>query len=81
MARPRCRTSIALLRGAAELHDDPLDPPPVRSTDPGDDYLIALAASTQGLIVTGDHHLLDLDKTLPVYTSVAFLALLDAGGH
>ena len=36
----------------------PLDPALVRSPDPGDDYLLALAISRRAFLVTGDQHLL-----------------------
>lgn len=67
---------LGLLRHEADLREDPSGPPPVRSSDPGDDYLIALAAATQAVIVSGDRHLLDLDKEIPVYSAAAFLAAI-----
>lgn len=51
---------LELLRRGADVGDDQSGPPPVRSPDPGDDYLIALAVATQALIVSGDRHLLRL---------------------
>lgn len=71
------RELLHLLRREADLREDPAAPPPVHSPDPGDDYLITLAASTQSVIVSGDHHLLDLRGELPVYTSAGFLALIE----
>jgi putative PIN family toxin of toxin-antitoxin system len=68
---------VDLLRGAADLVEDPADEPPVRSPDPGDDYLIALAATANAIIVSGDRHLLDLGEDLPVYSPAAFLSLID----
>jgi len=68
---------VALLRQEGDLRDDPTDEPPVRSPDPGDDYLIALAAAAQAVIVSGDSHVLDLDDDLPVHSPAAFLALLE----
>lgn len=70
---------LDLLGAGAQMRKDPSDPPAARSPDPGDDYLLALAAATQAAIVSGDRHLLDLDGDLPVYAPAAFLALLDAG--
>ena len=70
------RQFIELLNRQAEVVDDPDTPPPVHSSDPGDDYLIALAALTRSIIVSGDHHLLNLADRLPVYSPAAFLELL-----
>jgi putative PIN family toxin of toxin-antitoxin system len=71
------RELLDLLRREADLWDDPSGSPPVRSPDPGDDYLITLAAATQSIIVSGDRHLLVLSDELPVYTSAAFLSLIE----
>lgn len=35
------------------------------SKDPNDDYLVALAVSVSGILVSGDQHLLDLDQLEP----------------
>ncbi|MGI8686712.1 MAG: putative toxin-antitoxin system toxin component, PIN family [Acidimicrobiales bacterium] len=69
---------VDLLRLSADVEDDPAGPPPIRSADPGDDYLVALAEAAGAVIVSGDRHLLDLGDRLPVYTPAEFLALLDA---
>ena len=71
---------VELLGREGELRDDPTDAPPVRSPDPGDDYLIALAAASDAVIVSGDRHLLDLGADLPVYSPVDFLAVIE-GRH
>jgi putative PIN family toxin of toxin-antitoxin system len=68
---------VELLRRGAGRHDDPDDPPSVRSPDPGDDYLIALAESVQAMIVSGDRHLLGLAGQVPVLSPADFLAELD----
>ncbi len=62
---------------AGSLVSDPLDQPPVRSVDPGDDYLLALAASESAVIVSGDDHLLSLRGSAPVYSPAEFLELLE----
>jgi len=67
---------LDLLRQGADVEKDPVGPPPRRSVDPDDDYLIALAEAAQTVIVSGDHHLLDLGHALPIYSPAAFLALL-----
>ncbi len=68
---------VALLRASAELAPDRPDAPR-RSPDPGDDYLLALAESTDARLVSGDQHLLGLGGRLPIHTPRAFLELLDA---
>jgi putative PIN family toxin of toxin-antitoxin system len=68
---------VELLQREADLLEDPMDAPEVRSPDPGDDYLIALAAAGRAVIVSGDDHLLGLRNELPVYSPADFLALLE----
>jgi len=72
------RELVDLLRREAQMVGDPDDPPSLGSADPGDDYLIALAAAASAAIVSGDRHLLDLAQRLPVYSPAEFLALLEA---
>lgn len=67
---------LELLSRSAVLVDDPPGPPPVRSADPDDDYVISLAADARAVIVSGDHHLTDLAGQIPVYTLAQFLELL-----
>jgi putative PIN family toxin of toxin-antitoxin system len=56
-----------------------LDPekPERRSRDAGDDYLLALAASTAATVVSGDRDLLDLGGGLPIYSPAEFHSRLD----
>jgi putative PIN family toxin of toxin-antitoxin system len=68
---------IELLRRGARMVDDPNTPPSVRSPDPGDDYLIALAESVQAMIVSGDHDVLELAGRLPVRSPADSLVELD----
>ena len=56
---------------------DPGEPPVTRSRDPHDDYLISLAAHTRSAIVSGDQDLLSLSDALPVYSTAAFLSMID----
>jgi putative PIN family toxin of toxin-antitoxin system len=65
--------AIRWLAESATSASDPTAPPPVRSNDPGDDYLIALAASQQAILVSGDKHLLDLAERIPVFEPARFL--------
>lgn len=65
---------VGLLRRDATMAGDPEGPPPVRCTDPDDDYLIALAHNQSAALVSGDRHLLDLAEQIPVFTPAEFLA-------
>ena len=76
VSRAEVRELIELLRRGADQRGDPSDPPPARSADPGDDYLIALAAASQAVIVSGDRHLLSLSDALPVYSPAQFLDVI-----
>jgi putative PIN family toxin of toxin-antitoxin system len=48
----------------------------VRSVDPDDDYLIALASAHRAALVSGDRHLLSLSNEIPVFSPRDFLELL-----
>jgi putative PIN family toxin of toxin-antitoxin system len=50
---------------------------PLRSVDPDDDYLLALAHHSEALLVTGDRHLLDLADRFPIRTPSELLSELD----
>lgn len=69
---------LAMLRRGARLVEDPVEPPEVRSSDPDDDYVIALASASRAVIVSGDRHLLDLAGSIPVYTPAGFVELVEA---
>ncbi|HET8863601.1 MAG TPA: hypothetical protein VFM94_10165 [Solirubrobacterales bacterium] len=58
---------VALLKRDAVAVPDPLDVPPLRSPDPDDDYLIALAFSQSAMLVSGDGDLLDLVGGAPIF--------------
>jgi putative PIN family toxin of toxin-antitoxin system len=88
LAYPKLRTRVTaqegaelieLLRHEADVVEDPQAPPAVVSPDPGDNYLIALAAAASAVIVSGDAHLLGLAEQVPVYSPARFLALLASG--
>jgi len=66
---------VSLLRHYAVLAPDPAAPER-RSSDPGDDYLIALAESERAVLVSGDRHLLELADALPIRTARAFIEKL-----
>jgi len=70
--------AVEWLRRSATLYDDPEGPPPARSPDPGDDYLLALAASQRAALVSGDQHLLSLRAgELPIHSPADFLTALE----
>jgi putative PIN family toxin of toxin-antitoxin system len=51
---------------------------PVCSADEGDDYLVALGASNDALLVSGDRHLLELADELPILAPAKFLELIES---
>lgn len=69
-------TFVDFLEANASRATDP-DKAPRRSRDPGDDYLLALAASYSAVVVSGDGDLLALSGDLPIYSPSEFLATLD----
>jgi len=72
-------TAVIEWLSASALHvDDPAAfPLRIRSRDPGDDYLLALAAQAEAILVSGDKDLLELSESLPIHTPRSFVALLD----
>lgn len=68
---------VTLLRRFAVLAPDPDEAPSVRSVDPKDDYLLALAAHERAPLVSGDAHLLGLGERLPILTPRQFLEQLE----
>lgn len=73
---------LALLEHGARLAADPDDPAP-RTSDPNDDYLIALAQQERAVLVSGDSAVLRLGDRLPIFSPRAFLDWLDeqSGGR
>lgn len=65
---------LDLLRRDAHLAADPETPPPIRCTDPDDDYLIALAHRQNAALVSGDSDLLELAERIPIFSPAEFLA-------
>lgn len=63
---------VSLLRLAAIVAPDQ-EAGSHRSGDPGDDYLLALAENEHAVLVSGDHHLLQLADNLPIQTARTFL--------
>jgi putative PIN family toxin of toxin-antitoxin system len=64
------------LRDHGTLAQDPASPPPVRSRDPDDDYLLALAIDRRAYLITGDQDLLVLRDDLPILTPAQFATKL-----
>jgi putative PIN family toxin of toxin-antitoxin system len=84
---PKLRTRVseadaqALLRSLREealVASDPSEPFRVRTADPDDDYLLALAAQENAVLVSGDAHLLAEATRAPVVTPRELLDRLDA---
>ena len=65
------------LRRAATVAPDALGPPTILSPDPGDDYLLALAAAEYAVLVSGDDHLLSMAGEAPTHSPASCLSLLD----
>lgn len=68
------RDYVGLLRRESSHAPDPEGPPPLRCSDPGDDYLIALAHGQSAILVSGDCHLLDLADRAPILSPADLLA-------
>jgi uncharacterized protein len=69
---------VARLRSDAFVAADPAEPGPLTSSDPADDYLIALAFSQNALLVSGDSDLLDLVGGAPILAPGDLLEALTA---
>lgn len=67
---------IDWLRRAATVMPDPDGPPTILSPDPGNDYLLALAAAEHARLVSGDEHLLSMTGEAPILSPARFLSLL-----
>lgn len=67
---------LTVLTADASLVSDPVDEPDIHSSDPDDDYLIALASKSRSVLVSGDRDLLELSDQVPVYSPAEFLALI-----
>lgn len=70
------RDLLEALSSFAIHADDPATMPPVKSEDPDDNYLIALAMAERAALVSGDRHLTDLRGTIPVFSPAEFLDYL-----
>jgi len=77
ITQPEADQFVEMLLRDAVAATDPTDPPPFSSADPDDDYLIALAASTGALLVSGDGHLLELADRAPIHAPSEFAEMLN----
>jgi len=68
--------AIHVLLGRGSPTEDPTALPSIRSSDPVNDYLIALAEASAAALVSGDSDLLELNSDLPIYSPRAFLELI-----
>lgn len=68
---------LEVLARAGVTVRDPDLPPEVGSSDPDDDYLIALASISRSVLVSGDADLLGLSDQIPVYSPTEFLAMIE----
>ena len=73
---PEAASFVELLESAATRMPDP-GKSPRRSRDAGDDHLLALAASSSAIVVSGDRDLLNLSDEFPIYSSSGFLASVE----
>ena len=69
---------VRLLQELGEVVADPEGAPPIHSDDPGDDYLLELAARERTPLVSGDAHVLALSDRLPISSPRAFLQQLES---
>lgn len=69
----RAAALVDLLRVGADVRDEPGPSAALRSRDPDDDFLLALAAVGPAYLVTGDDDLLALADDAPVLSPRAFL--------
>lgn len=73
------RAFCEVLRSEAQMAPDPDEQAPLRSADPKDDYLLALAFSQSSRLISGDSHLLDLAEVgAPICAPADFLAAAPA---
>ncbi|MFM9053940.1 MAG: putative toxin-antitoxin system toxin component, PIN family [Solirubrobacterales bacterium] len=73
---PDAEALVRLIERGSVMREDPADPPSI-SNDPGDDYLIALAAGSEAALVSGDRDLLALAPEIPVFSAKKFLKWLE----
>lgn len=65
---------VELVRHISVYVSDPEGPSLLRSADPKDDYLIALAHAQNAVLVSGDRHLLEVGGGAPILAPADLLA-------
>jgi putative PIN family toxin of toxin-antitoxin system len=65
---------VEMLKAEATMAPDPVDPAPLRSRDPKDDYLLALAFHQKAILVSGDSDLVELSGGAPIVMPADLLA-------
>lgn len=69
---------VEMLRLEATVAPDPAEPAPLRSRDPKDDYLLALAFHQKAMLVSGDFNLVELSGGAPICMPGDLLAAVAA---
>ena len=77
VSREETQELLEVLARAGVVVSDPAGAPEVRSADPDDDYLIALASASRSVLVSGDNDLLGLSDQIPVHSPAEFIALIE----
>jgi putative PIN family toxin of toxin-antitoxin system len=67
------RVFLDQVRSEATMARDPSEPAPLKSSDAGDDYLLALAYDQKAVLVSGDSDLLALSGGAPICAPADFL--------
>jgi putative PIN family toxin of toxin-antitoxin system len=68
---------VEVLARAGVAVRDPDVSPEIRSPDPDEDYLIALASVSRSALISGDTDLLGPSDQIPVYSPAEFLAMIE----
>lgn len=68
---------VEVLTRAGVAVSDPDVPPVIRSPDPDDDYLIALASVSRSVLVSGDADLVGLSDQIPVCSPTEFIVMIE----
>lgn len=67
---------LALVTEGATIVDEPVRPPSLRTADPNDDFVVAIAEEARAVIVSGDQHLLEMAGRIPVRSPEGFRRFL-----
>lgn len=75
-AEAEAEAFLALVTEGATIVDDPVHPPSLRTADPKDEFVVAIAEEARAVIVSGDQHLLEMAGRLPVLSPEGFRRFL-----